>query len=270
MIAGRINTPEQQHENSNTRTERSVSMDFRIISLGTLAANPLWGERTAVRTGHTTTVLITTGTKANTRHILVDPGLPGPAIVARLAERAHLEPADITDVFLTSFNPDARRGLASFERADWWIGEQERESVGVAMAQQLKLLATRQDNFGNDRGGVGEGVGGEGFKAILETDINILRKCNAAPEELAERVGLFPMPGVTPGLCGLLLEGSRFTTVICGDAIPTEEHLLQGKVLPSAADSEVAKRSFEEAIEVADLLVLGRDNVVVNPTKRPF
>lgn len=234
------------------------AMDFRIISIGTLGAHPLWGERSPVRSGHATTVLV----QSKGRNILVDPGLPAAAIVARLAERANLAAGDVTDVFLTSFNPDCRRGLAAFDDAEWWIGERERESVGVMMAQQLKTLMTRGDEV--------SAMGDASVRALLEADIALLRECQAAPEELAERVALFPMPGVTPGLCGLLLEGTRFTTVLCGDGIPTVEHLEQGKVLPSAGDPEAAKRSFEEAIEVADLLIPGRDNVVVNPTKRPF
>ena len=36
-------------------------MDIRVISIGTLSANPLWGEREAVRTGHATTTLIQAG-----------------------------------------------------------------------------------------------------------------------------------------------------------------------------------------------------------------
>ena len=83
-------------------------MDFRIISIGCLAAHPLWNERGAVRTGHATTTLITSGK----RRILVDPGLPPQALSARLSERAGISPQDVTDVFLTSFAPDVRRGLA--------------------------------------------------------------------------------------------------------------------------------------------------------------
>ena len=81
---------------------------------------------------------------------------------------------------------------------------------------------------------------------------------------------LFPLPGVTPGLTGLVLAGPRHTTVIAGDAVPTEEHLTQGKVLPWAPDVTQARESFAEVIEIADLIILGRDNLVVNPTKRPF
>ncbi|MFM1936342.1 MAG: hypothetical protein RI990_1301, partial [Planctomycetota bacterium] len=32
--------------------------DFRVISIGTLAHNPLWGERGDVRAAHATTTLI--------------------------------------------------------------------------------------------------------------------------------------------------------------------------------------------------------------------
>lgn len=69
--------------------------DFDRNALGDL----LWGERQAVRTGHATTTLVVEGEMK----LLIDPGLPGTVIAARLAERANLSPADITHVFLTSF-----------------------------------------------------------------------------------------------------------------------------------------------------------------------
>jgi glyoxylase-like metal-dependent hydrolase (beta-lactamase superfamily II) len=234
-------------------------VEWRIISIGTMAANPLWGERQAVRTGHATTTLVVSGD----RRVLVDPGLPAPAVQARLGERANLSPEDITDVFLTSFHPDARRALALFEDADWWISQAEREGVGVALAQRLKAMKTGE---GAQAGGVHD----PGVMEVLERDVALLRRCEAAPDELAEHIATFPLPGVTPGLTGLLLEGERFTTLICGDAIPTAEHVVQGRVSPQAADLERARASFEEAVEIADLLILGRDNVMVNPTKRPF
>lgn len=230
-------------------------MDFRIISIGTLAANPLWGERTPVRTGHATTTLVTVGN----RRILIDPGLPAQVLVARLAERANLVPDQITDVFLTTYMPDTRRALTVFEEAAWWISNEEREAVGVSLARRIKEMMTDDRSEQDDE-----------LRKALEMDIAILQRCKPAPDSLAERVDLFPLPGVTPGLCGLLLEGPRATVLICGDAVPTVEHLEQGKVLTTAVDVERARQSFEEAVEIADLLVLGRDNVVVNPTRKPF
>ena len=104
---------------------------------------------------------------------------------------------------------------------------------------------------------------------VLRRDVAILQRCQPAPDKLAEGVDVFPLPGVTPGCTGLLLSG-RETTLICGDAVATAGHIEQGKVLPNCANREQAKESFAEAIEIADLLVPGRDNVVVNPTRKPF
>ena len=225
--------------------------DLRVVSIGALAAHPLWGEREAVRSGHSTTTLI----RAGDRTIVVDPGLPDQILAARLAERAGITPGDVTDVFLTCFRPDCRRGLGLFEQASWWISEREREAVGVPLAEGLKLAAERgQDELGE----------------TLRGDVVLLSRCKAAPDRLAEGVDLFPLPGVTPGLTGLLLGEPRHTTLVCGDAVATCEHLEQGRVLATAADVELAGESMVEALEIADLLVLGRDNLVVNPRKTPF
>lgn len=233
-------------------------MDFRIISIGCLAAHPLWGERANVRSGHSTTTLITSGD----RTILVDPGLPAPALAARLHERANLRVGDVTDVFLTTFHPECRRALAAFEDARWWISEEERESVGVALATRLKAIQSGE--------GIEEGGGHDpALVEAMQQDVGLLRRCSAPEDTLAPHVSVFPMAGITPGASGLLLEGARFTTLICGDAIPTVEHLEQGRV-PPAADVDQARASFHEALEVADLFVPGRDNLTVNPTKRPF
>lgn len=230
-------------------------MDLRVISIGALSSHPLRNEPAAVRTGHSTTTLI----RAAQRTILVDPGLPESALLARLDERTGLKPRAITHVFLTSFNPELRRAITAFDHATWWIGQAEREAIGVSMVQTLH----HANETANDA-----------LKSALELDIAILKRCEPAPDTLAtdkgERVDLFPLPGVTPGLCGLIIPGHRYTTVITGDAIPTAEHLEQGKVPQTAADVARARESFAEAVEIADLLILGRDNLAVNPTKRPF
>lgn len=226
-------------------------MDFRIISIGCLDAHPLWDERGPARTGHATTTLITAGDA----RILVDPGLPGKILEARLAERANLKPRDITHIFLTSFRPDVRRGLTLFEDAAWLISEAEREAVGVPLAQSLARAAEANDVE---------------LREALEEEVALLRRCDAAPDQLAQGVGLFPLPGVTPGMCGLLIAHPRHTALICGDAVPTIEHVEQGQVLRWATNVVQAQESFREAIEIADILVLGRDNVIVNPVKRPF
>lgn len=230
-------------------------MDLRIISLGALGAHPLWNERTPVRSPHATTTLITTGGDGAPTHILVDPSLPAQILLPRLKERANLEPSAISYVFLTSFRPDLRRGIEAFDGAEWLISEAERESVGIPLANSLREAAEHDDDE---------------LRAALERDVAILQRCKPAPDRPVPHVSLFPLPGVTPGLTGLLLEEPRHTTLICGDAIPTMEHLEQGKVLQNAVSIEQARASFAEAVEIADLLVLGRDNIALNPTRRPF
>ncbi|MEM1422990.1 MAG: MBL fold metallo-hydrolase [Planctomycetota bacterium] len=225
--------------------------EARIISIGALDAHPLWDERSPVRSGHATTTLVRTADLV----MLVDPGLPGEIMTARLKERANLEPSDITHVFLTSFRPDLRRALPLFDGAVWWVSEAEREAVGVPM------IATIQE--ANE-------AGDEETTSVVAREVALLQKTQPAPDQLAPGVDLFPMPGVTPGLAGLLIPESRHTLLIAGDAIPTFEHLEQGVVPRWAAEPEQAKESFMEGVEIADLIIPGRDNLLVNPSRSPF
>ncbi len=224
--------------------------EVRIISIGTLAAHPLWDEKVPVRAAHATTTLIRSGD----RTILIDPGLPDRAVAARLSERAGIKPADVTHIFLTSFRPDVFRGILAFDKAKWWISQEEREQVGVPLVAKLQEAAAADDAE---------------LKAALELDVGILRRCEPAPDELAPHTSLFPLHGVTPGLTGVLvaMPGSGPTILIAGDAIPTVEHLERGMVLDSAVSVTQAIESFGEAVEIADIIVPGRDNLVANPVK---
>ncbi len=221
-------------------------IDFRVISIGTLAAHPLWGERQPSRAGHSTCTLIRVGPEV----ILVDPGLSEAALLPRLAERANIGPEQVTSIFLTSFHPDTHRGIGAFEHVPWYISKAEREAVGVPMVTALRHAI--------------EHANAE-LQEAIRTEVAVLERCREAPDELAPGVDVFPLPGVSPGLCGLLLEHPGATTMICGDAVPTVEHLGKGQVLPWAANLEAAKASFAEAVEIADWLILGRDNLVPSP-----
>lgn len=222
-------------------------LDLRVISIGTLGAHPLWGERAPVRTGHSTTTLVRSGKVT----LLIDPGLPEQMLAARLAERANIGPRDVTHVFLTSFHPDTHRGIGAFKDATWWVAKAEREGVGIPLVQQLKKASDD---------------GEAELVAVLKREVEVLHRCEEAPESLADRVDVFPLPGLTPGMTGVLVEEPELTTLVCGDAIPTVEHLRRKMILPGAADVEKARESFAEALQIADVLVLGRDGQVMNTT----
>ena len=223
-------------------------MDYRIISIGALSSHELWPNDGGGRTAHATTTLIRSGDKT----ILVDPGMPGQIVVARLAERAGLAPADVTDVFLTCFRPAHRMGLDAFENARWQISEMERESVGSLLIEHLQ---EQQD---------------PAVRKMIQQDIALLKRFGNAPDRLAEQVDLFPLPGFTPGTCGLIVSHLNSTTLIAGDAVASAEHLEQGRVLKGAFDVSQAKESLAEAMEIADVVVPGHDNVLLNPSRRPM
>ncbi|MEM6331956.1 MAG: MBL fold metallo-hydrolase [Planctomycetota bacterium] len=221
--------------------------DLRIISIGALSIHELWDAPLPPRTAHATTTLVV----ADDRRILVDPALPPEVISARLEERAGLRPSDITDVFLTCFRPAHRMGLPAFDSAKWWVGEVEREAVGTMLVERFQAEPADSDEA-----------------EIYRREVALLQRCQAAPDKLAEGVDLFPLPGYTPGTCGLLLPEPTRTILIAGDAVPTVEHLHRGRVLRGAFDAELAMESFKEAIEIADVIVPGHDNVQLNPVSR--
>lgn len=226
-----------------------MSASVRVISIGTLAANPHWGERGSVRPAHATTTLVVSGEAK----ILVDPSLPPQALASRLAERAGIGVEAITHVFLTCLNPLHRRGLLAFERAQWLVSEREREAIGVQLVASLKEA---------------HAAGDEDLVKTLGHEVAVVQRTQPAPDRLAPGVDLFPLHGATPGLTGLLLPSVGATTLIAGDAVPTVEHLAAGQVLSPCFDLEAARESFSEAVEIADWIVCGRDNLVPNPTRR--
>ena len=220
----------------------------RIISIGTLPAHPLRGEEGVVRSAHATTSLL----EVDGRRILVNPSLPPQVLEVRLDERASMCLADITDVFMTSFYPDHRRSLPALEHAEWWVSEAERDAM--------------QDFLDGEQSGADSHDDRE-RQGLIRSERELVERTRIAPDELAEGVDLFPLPGISPGSCGLLLPLPQQMVLICGDAVATSEHLEQGQVLASCWNREQALESFKDAIEIADMLVLGRDNAVPNPIR---
>lgn len=226
-----------------------MSVELRVISMGALSSHPLRGERGGQRPAHLTTTLLS----VDDRRILVDPSLPGRILAERLQERVGLEPNEITDVFLSSFRPEGRRGLDLFEEARWLVSERERESVGVGLVEAFQKA---------------EEAGDEDLAATIREEVALLRRCEAAPDSLAENLDLFPLPGVTAGLSGLLVAMPQWTMMIASDAVPSIEHLEAGQVLQNCADVEAARESLREVVEIADLIVPGRDGLVPNPLRK--
>src|SRR5260221_2061691 len=173
---------------------------FDIISIGTLSRNRLWGETEAVRTAHATCTLIRSGKQT----LLVDPGLPAPAMAARLFERTGLRPEQINTVFLTNFRPAHRAGLALFAKAKILIHELEQQ----ATREHLERMFNEAPEEDIDRN-------------YLRQDLQLINSLTPADDRVADQLDLFPLPGYTPGTCGLLIKLPTASVLLAGDAVAT-------------------------------------------------
>jgi len=224
-----------------------ASVEYSVVSIGTLSRNRLWGEAVRVRTAHATTTLV----RHDKQVILVDPSLPAAALRAHLNERTGLALDDVTDVFCTTLRPVHRRSIEALPKANWWVAEKELETYRgylQGMAESSERLTGEQ-------------------QADVRADLKLLEKFRPAPEKFSGQVHLYPLAGASPGSAGLLLVPPAMTVVIAGDAVLTGEHLLRGQVWEGCFDTEAALRSLQDILEIADLLVPGHDNVMISPRR---
>jgi glyoxylase-like metal-dependent hydrolase (beta-lactamase superfamily II) len=208
-----------------------------------LSRNLLWKESEPVRTPHATTTLIRTDKKT----ILVDPGLPGPVLAARLFERTGLKPAAVDTIFLTNTRPAHRGGVSAFPKAAVFTHEIEREFA----VNRLKELLEEADD--------------DEQQQAVAAELKSVQAIKPAPDHLAPQVDLFPLFGYTAGTCGVLVTGATQTILLAGDAVASTDHLLAGQVLPGCFNLGQAKESLQEVYEIADVLIPGHDNVMLNP-----
>jgi len=220
------------------------SLRVDIISIGTLSRNRLWNETAVVRTAHSTTSLVRVGGK----NILVDPGLPPPALKARLFERTGLLPDQIDTVFLTNLRPAHRAGLSLFTRAKLFASEAEIQAESARLNQLIEDAPEQDED-----------------RQYFMNELKLIDTLSAAPDELGKGVSLFPLPGYTPGQCGLLIAAPTTTTLLAGDAVATLDHFLAGQVLPDSADIKQAQDAMREVYEIADIIIPGHDNLFPSP-----
>ncbi|MCK5114600.1 MAG: hypothetical protein KAR11_07555 [Phycisphaerae bacterium] len=224
-----------------------MSVEYSIISIGTLSHNVVWKETKPVRSQHATTTLVTDGD----RRILVDPSLPGEILTARLMERCGVGPESITDIFCTTLRPDFRRAIESgiFASAKWWCGETELEWYARCLDETTET-AERLGNADTDD---------------LKRELDLVRKFKPAPEKFTEQIATYPLFGATPGCTGLLLTPQVHTIVVTGPAAATREHLQRGIIWEQSADQDTAMKSLGDMLELADVIIPGFDNVTFSP-----
>jgi len=202
---------------------------FDVIAIGSLACNPYWGEKVPVRKEYATCTLVRSGEMV----MVVDPGWPAEVLRSALFYRAGLEPEAVTDVFLTHFDPAHFMGIGLFRKARWTMYEEE---IRYARAES----------------GAEDGL-----------PARVLRRVRTAPEKFAPGVDLYPTFGPTPGHCSLLVYTALETTVVAGDIVLTADHLARANLGEQPWDLQKARESFQDVLEIADLIVPGHDNLTV-------
>jgi len=221
-----------------------MAIEYCVVSAGTLSCNKLWGEAAAVRTSHATTTLV----NDEGRMILVDPSLPAAALSARFNERTGKTLAAITDVFCTTLRPVHRRSIEAIGQARWWCSEREL----AAYREHLQGLRASANRLGAEDA------------ANVEADLKVIGRFRPAPESFSNQVQLYPLAGPSVGSAGLLLTPATMTIVIAGDAALTADHVRRGQVWEGCADTQQARRSLEDLLELADVIVPGHDNIMLS------
>jgi glyoxylase-like metal-dependent hydrolase (beta-lactamase superfamily II) len=202
--------------------------DIRIdvIAIGSLAKNRYWDEKAPKREEYATATLVRTEKMT----LLVDPGWPAEVLKHSLYYRTGLAPGAVTHVFLTHFDAAHRRGIGLFEKAVWWMYDEEMNYVEA----ETEAEAPARD---------------------------VLARIKAVPEKLAPGLDIFPTFGHTPGHTSLLLYTATETTILAGDAVLTRDHFEHADLGDVPWDLAKAKESFRDVMEIADVIVPGHDNV---------
>lgn len=221
-----------------------MSVSYSVVSIGALSRNRLWGEQEPKRMPHATTTLIRSGTTT----ILVDPSLPAEVLAHRLDERTGLRPEEIEVVFLTTFRPVHRRGLAAFGGATWLMNGPEIEATGEHLSEVAAKLAEAGDETDDE------------VDRLVCQERELLARIRPAEDQLTAAVHLYPTAGITPGAAGLLLAAPSRTIVLAGDAVVTQDYFEAGRVFEQVSDIDQARAALEDILEVADEIVPGHDN----------
>jgi glyoxylase-like metal-dependent hydrolase (beta-lactamase superfamily II) len=197
-----------------------------VLAIGNLAKNKYWNEKAPVRREYATAALVRSGDVV----LVVDPGWPAEVLDSALHYRAGLAAKDVTHVFLTHFDAAHAMGVGLFEKAQWSMYDEEIRYADAELPADAPARA-------------------------------ILARLQAAPEKFAPGVDLFPTFGHTPGHASVLVYTTVETTILSGDAVLTRDHFESGDLGEAPWDLQKAKVSFEDILEIADLIVPGHDNV---------
>ena len=196
-----------------------------IVTVGNLSRNRYWGESEARPLR--TTVCTCTLVQGDGFRLLVDPSLPSAEqMAAELDRRTGLKVRNVDAVFITHEHGDHWFGLAHFEQAKWLAAP----DVAAALNKTGKLAKTV------------EAVTGQLFDAIE----------------------VIPTPGHTLSHHSLRFDCDGLSVVIAGDAVMTQDFWRDRRGYFNCADFDLSAKSMNRLCSLADVIVPGHDNFLLN------
>ena len=159
--------------------------------------------------------------KAGENILLVDPALPEMDEI--LYARCGVHCADITHVFVTHHHSDHLIGIEAFGNAQWFIPPGELSA----------LSAQRPDLHG---------------------------RFTPATGQLLDGIDIIPLPGHTPGLCGLKFSAAQGTIIVAGDAVMRKDFFEHRVGYYNSMDFGQASKTIKYIAQMADIVVPGHDN----------
>lgn len=90
-----------------------------------------------------------------------------------------------------------------------------------------------------------------------------------AVQEIASGLEFFTLPGHTPGCMALMIHAEGKTTAICGDVIKNAWEAVNRKSKTALAGEDIAAKSIEKVLEMAQIIVPGHDRPFVMRGGKP-
>lgn len=218
-------------------------IEWKQLTIGHLSRNKYWGESDsqAYHPVLATTTVIRDGDTV----ILADPSQPFEEMKAKLKQYCGLEPGDVDIVFATHYHGDHRVDMGMYENAVCYMSQ----------ASIRDMESAREKAAGDDS-----------LASLVEGEIDRFRP---APGQLTEGVRLYPLPGHTPGLTGLIFKSRGRSVLVAGDTIMGPEYFENLDGYWFNEDLDETRRSIRKAARDADIIIPGHGDAFVVSEHRP-